>query len=521
MHSHPSLHALLDTVAARRATAIAIEDPPTGLIDYSELALLSDRVRDRLVALGVRRGDRVGFYLHKSIDAVTGFFGAMKAGAAYVPVDPSAPAWRCAYILNDCSVKVAVIEQEYVAGFTEQVEALGGTVPPLIVLDGSGGGLPLRKALDHLDDERRAPMVPSVMCGPDDLAYILYTSGSTGKPKGVMLTHGNALAYVDWCSTVFAVSASDRFSSHAPLHFDLSILDLYLCFKHGATLVLIGSEIGREPQGLAQLISDRRISVWYSAPSILSALAQFGKLERFDFGALRIVFFAGEVFPVKFLRLLKGLWTRPTYYNLYGPTETNVCTWHAIPAVVPDERKEPYPIGKVCANLIGKVVDEEGRDLPSDAEGELCIAGPNVMQGYWNLPEQTERAFLVDDAGRRWYRTGDIVELDEAHDYVYMGRRDRMVKRRGHRVELNEIESGLYRHADIKEAAVVALKSDDGVRIRAFVAPKDGVTLGVIALKRFSAENLPSSMVPDEFVLLAALPKTSTDKVDYQRLKDL
>jgi amino acid adenylation domain-containing protein len=521
MHSHPSLHALLDTVAARRGTAPAIEDPPTGSLTYAELAALSDRVRDRLVALGVRRGDRVGFYLHKSIDAVTGFFGAMKAGAAYVPVDPGAPAWRCAYILNDCSVKAAIIEQEYVAGFTEQVKALGGTVPPLIVLDGAGGGGPLRAALDRLDGERPAPVTTSVACGADDLAYILYTSGSTGKPKGVMLTHGNALAYVDWCSTVFAVSETDRFSSHAPLHFDLSILDLYLCFKHGATLVLIGSEVGREPQGLAHLIAERRISVWYSAPSILSALAQFGKLDRLDFSALRIVFFAGEVFPVKFLRLLKTFWTRPTYYNLYGPTETNVCTWHEIPPVVPDDRTEPYPIGKVCANLEGKVVDEEGRDLPPRAEGELCITGTNVMQGYWNLSDQTLKAFLVDEAGRRWYRTGDIVVLDERDDYVYVGRRDRMVKRRGHRVELNEIESGLYRHADIKEAAVVALKSEDGVRIRAFVAPKDGATLGIIGLKRFSAEHLPSSMVPDDFVLLPALPKTSTDKVDYQRLKDL
>jgi acyl-coenzyme A synthetase/AMP-(fatty) acid ligase len=143
------------------------------------------------------------------------------------------------------------------------------------------------------------------------------------------------------------------------------------------------------------------------------------------------------------------------------------------------------------------------------------------MRGYWNLAEQTARAFLTDDAGRRWYRTGDIVVLDDADDYVYVGRRDRMVKRRGHRVELNEIESGLYRHDDIKEAAVVALRSEDGVRIRAFVAAKDGASLGVIGLKRFSAENLPSSMVPDEFVLLPALPKTSTDKVDYQRLKDL
>jgi acyl-coenzyme A synthetase/AMP-(fatty) acid ligase len=203
---------------------------------------------------------------------------------------------------------------------------------------------------------------------------------------------------------------------------------------------------------------------------------------------------------------------------MYGPTETNVCTWYEIPAHVPDDRRDPYPIGKVCSNLRGKVVDIDGTDLPADAEGELVISGPNVLQGYWNLPEQSAKAFLVDAEGIRWYRTGDIVVLDENEDYVFVGRRDRMVKRRGHRVELGEIEAGLYRHAGIREAAVVARPEEGGVRIRAFIAMKDGHQGSIIELKRFSAENLPTAMIPDDFVFLDALPKTSTDKMDYQRL---
>jgi amino acid adenylation domain-containing protein len=510
---------MLHAVARDHPANVAIEDPPEGKIRYDELEALSDRVRDRLVALGVRKGDRVGIYVRKSIDALAAIFGAMKAGAAYVPVDPSAPAWRCAYILNDCTVKAAVLEDRFQAAFEEEVRKLGGTVPQLIALAGAGGGAPLRSALDRLDASSKATRTSSVECVPDDLAYILYTSGSTGKPKGVMLTHGNALAYVDWLSDIFAPRDTDRFSSHAPLHFDLSILDLYLCFKHGGTLVLIGAEIGREPSGLAQLIAERKLTIWYSAPSILSVLAEFGKLERFDYSSLRIVFFAGEVFPIKYLRLIKQQWPHPRYVNMYGPTETNVCTWYEIPDRIPDERADPYPIGKVCENLAGKVVDQDGRDLPDDAEGELCITGPNVMVGYWNLPEQTERAFLVDRAGARWYRTGDIVVRDDADDFVFVGRRDRMVKRRGHRVELGEIEAGLYRHDQIREAAVVAKSDGDGgVRIRAFVAMKDGRTGSVIALKQFSAAQLPASMIPDDFVFLDALPKTSTDKTDYQRL---
>jgi len=509
---------MLDVVARKRRDHAAIEDPPDGRITYSELAALSDRVRDRLVAMGVRRGDRVGIYVRKSIDAVVAQFGAMKAGAAYVPVDPSAPAWRCAYILNDCTVRAVVMETQYRQGFEEETRKLGAELPGLVALAGSGGGAPLRQALEGLDAGNAAPVAKTVESDADDLAYILYTSGSTGKPKGVMLTHRNALAYVDWLSDTFDVKETDRFSSHAPFHFDLSILDLYLCFKHGGTLVLIGSEIGREPMGLAKLIAERKLTIWYSAPSILSVLAEFGKLERFDYSTLRIVFFAGEVFPVKYLRLIKEQWPHPRYVNMYGPTETNVCTWYEIPVHVPDTRKDPYPIGKVCSNLAGKVVDELGKDLSPAAEGELVISGPNVLQGYWNLPEQSARAFLVDAAGVRWYRTGDIVVLDDAGDYVFVGRRDRMVKRRGHRVELGEIEAGLYRHDGIREAAVVARPEEGGVRIRAFIAMKNGHQGSIIDLKRFSAANLPASMIPDDFVFLETLPKTSTDKMDYQRL---
>ena len=170
---------------------------------------------------------------------------------------------------------------------------------------------------------------------PDDLAYILYTSGSTGVPKGVMLTHRNATSFVDWCSSVFTPAEDDRFSSHAPFHFDLSILDIYVSLKHGASVHLIPDELGKKPRDLARFIADRRITVWYSTPAILSLLGEFGDLARLDCSALRLVLFAGEVFPVKQLRRIAGLWPSPDYYNLYGPTETNVCTFSKIPTPVP------------------------------------------------------------------------------------------------------------------------------------------------------------------------------------------
>jgi amino acid adenylation domain-containing protein len=513
------LAGLLTESARRRAGHVAVEDPPEASVTYGGLDALSAMVRDRLVALGVGRGDRVGIYGRKSVDSLAAIFGALRAGAAYVPVDASAPPWRPAFILTDCSVRVAFIEKHLAQAFREEVAKLGASLPALIEVEGAHGGAGLEQALAGLNAASPAPAVSDVEVAPGDLAYILYTSGSTGKPKGVMLTHGNALDFINWCSDTFKPREDDRFSSHAPFHFDLSILDIYVPLKHGATLVLIGAEEGREPVGLASLIAERRITVWYSAPSILAMLAQYGKLDRHDYSALRTVLFAGEVFPVKHLRALKARWPGKRYYNLYGPTETNVCTYYEIPGVVPGERTEPYPIGKVCENLRDRVVDEDGADVPEGAEGELIIAGPNVMQGYWNLPDRSAIAFFVDGAGERWYRTGDIVVKDAAGDYIFVGRRDRMVKRRGNRVELGEIEAGLYRHSAIREAAVVARPDEEsGVRIKAFLSCHEGQKPSIIELKRFCAENLPAAFIPDEFAVKESLPKTSTDKIDYQRL---
>jgi amino acid adenylation domain-containing protein len=513
------LHDFLARSALSDPEQTAVVEPGEGSITYGELAALAGRVRDRLHALGVKPGDRVGIYMRKSIDTVASICGALEAGAVYVPVDPSAPSQRNAYIMHNCSVRVAIVERRFEQQFRRELQQLGWA-PELFLVDRAPAGAGVRHALDAADMRKAAPRTSSATPASNVLAYILYTSGSTGKPKGVSLSHENAVTFVDWCSEVFEPSSSDRFSSHAPFHFDLSILDIYVALKHRATLVLIPDDLAKDPPRLAPLIAEQRITCWYSAPSILSLLAQYGNLSAHDYSALRLVLFAGEVFPVKHLRSLTQLLPAPRYFNLYGPTETNVCTYYEVLLPVPDDRTAPYPIGKVCSHLSGMVVDENGRKVTSGEEGELCIAGSGVMHGYWAMPEQTPHAFLVDDAGQRWYRTGDIVAQGPDGNYTYRGRRDRMVKRRGYRVELGEIEAGLYRHAQIKEAAVVARPDEEaGVRIKAFLSCRAERRPSLIELKRFCSENLPLYMIPDEFAWCEALPKTSTDKIDYQRLK--
>jgi amino acid adenylation domain-containing protein len=514
-----ALHQLLEVSASRFRDNIAVEEAESRSIRYGELAHLSDRMRDRLLQLRVEPGDRVGICMRKSADAVASLLGIMKAGAGYVPTDPTAPASRNAFIFQNCGVKVLIVESRLAEALRLEFRETG-FAPEMIVLEGTGAGVPLTKTLDLLDAESLAPSAPSAAPDPSQLAYILYTSGSTGRPKGVVLSHGNATCFVDWCSDVFQPNEHDRFSSHAPFHFDLSILDIYVSLKHGATLVLVEEQLGKEPARLARWIAEKKITVWYSAPSILSLLAQFGKLEQRDYSSLKLVLFAGEVFPIKYLKLLKSLWPHPRYFNLYGPTETNVCTFYEVPRLIPESQTEPVPIGKTCPYCEPLVVNEAGAEVARGAEGELCIAGPSVMRGYWDLPENTAKA-LLPGRDTRWYRTGDIVVDLPDGNYKFLGRRDRMVKKRGYRIELGEIEVALYRHPAIKEAAVLAFPDDDGVPIKAFTSTRDGSKLSIIELKKFCSENLPLYMVPDHFCFLESLPKTSTDKIDYQKLKSM
>ena len=510
------LHEYLTQSAARTPDAIVIQELDGRTLSYGDLDRLTDRLADALRRAGVRRGDRVGFCLPKSADAIAAIYGILKAGAAYVPVDPSAPAIRNAFILRNCAVRALLVDTARAEELSAELGATG-PVPETFVLPQVGGGAGLESAIDARSPTSGATP-PTEPATPDDIAYILYTSGSTGRPKGVTLTHGNGISFVEWWSDTFAPTASDRFSAHPPLHFDMSISDVFLSVKHGATIVPIDDWTAKDPLTLGKVIEEHALTMWYSVPSVLALMAQHGRLERYDLSSLRVVQFAGEVFPIAHLRRLRKLLPEVRLFNLYGPTETNVCTFYEIPDHIPEDRTEPYPIGRTCSHARGRIVGADGSKVEPGAEGELCIAGAGVMREYWALSERSEEAFLEAD-GLRWYRTGDVVR-EEDEELVFLGRRDRMVKRRGYRIELDEVETALYGHASFSEVAVLAVSDDEGTRVHAIYATKDGKPISLVELKTFSADALPLYMVPDRFAHIEALPKTPTGKTDYQRLKE-
>jgi amino acid adenylation domain-containing protein len=500
-----SLHSLLEGSAKRFPSRPAVLDPSGTRLTYIELHEKANAISEQLAPILAGRGSRVGLLARKSGDLVSAIFGVLRASGAYVPVDPTAPLERAAYIFANCAVEALVIEEGLLEGLTKhfpgRLEVIAPIAPELLLV---------RATMD------RSGIPP----GDPSLAYILYTSGSTGRPKGVMVLHSTALGFVDWCSEVFEPSETDVFANHSPFHFDLSILDLFVSIKHGASIVLINDQLGKQPLALPELIESFKITIWYSTPAILRMMLDFGKMERFSYDSLRMVLFAGEVFPVKHLRELKRIWRRQPHYNLYGPTETNVCTFMRIPDSIPEDRTEPYPIGAACSHCRTAVMGPAHVPVPKGEEGELYVSGVSVMPGYWNLPEQNEKAFVTDAEGVRWYRTGDVV-VDDGGIYLFRGRRDRMVKRRSYRVELGEIESALYRHSKISEAAVVATPdAENGVLIVGFYSSVSHERLSLIELKKYCIENLPQYMIPDRFLMLEEIPKTSTDKIDYQELRN-
>jgi amino acid adenylation domain-containing protein len=515
------IHQLLEVSAREHSEHIAVVDRDRSFT-YAELDADSTRIANLLRALSVERGDRIGLYLEKSYEAVVGIYAVLKVGAVYVPLDTKAPATRLAYIVGNCGVRCVLTERAKQRRWNDLAEP-GGPVEHFVVLDAAaadGSAPPGVKVhgTDFVADAAPASLPPEV--SEDDLAYILYTSGSTGQPKGVMLSHRNAMAFVDWAVDAVALGREDRVSSHAPFQFDLSVFDLYATAAAGATLVLVPAKASVFPVELARFVRETRISVWYAVPSVFTMLVEHAGLAVGDLPALRTVIFAGEVFPTRYLSRLMSLLPHAVFWNFYGPTETNVCTAYRVPAP-PDPDGPDIPIGLPIQGVEGIVLSDDGTLADRGAVGELLIGGPTVMRGYWADPEKTAERLVRHptrgaDAGCV-YRTGDLVAEGPDGNYRFVGRRDNQIKSRGYRIELGEIETALNAHAGVRECAVSAVPDPLITnRIHAHVVVRDDT--GTRELAAFCAERLPRYMVPDHFEVLDALPRTNTGKIDRQAL---
>ncbi len=492
---------LLSRAAAARPDAPALRAGERQ-VSYRELDRMADQAAAALAAAGVAAGDRVGIWLDKSAATVATMQGALRIGAAYVPVDPLSPPVRAAAILSDCAVAAVVTSAERAASLAG-TEAAGARCLPVAEVD---GGLAFA---GHIP----SPAPPRASAGSHhELAYILYTSGSTGRPKGVCISHLNALAFIDWSVELVAARPDDRFSNHAPFHFDLSVLDLYAAFSVGACVSVVPAAAAYSPKHLVGFMLAERITIWYSVPSALILMMEQGGMLEVGELPLRHLLFAGEPFPIRHVRALRERWPELPMHNLYGPTETNVCTAFTVGAIEPD-RTRPVPIGSATCGDRAWAVTDGGREAAVGEEGELLVSGPTVMLGYWGHPPQ----------GDRPYPTGDLVRRLDEINFDYLGRRDHMLKVRGHRIEAGEVEACLLLHPAVGEAAVVVAGEGLAASLVAFLVGKEagggGRPPSLIAIKQHCADRLPRSMIVDSVRWLPALPRTGNGKVDRLELK--
>lgn len=489
---------------------------------YAQLSQRSNQLARALRDRGLRRNSRVGIYMNKGLESAVAMYGIMKAGGVYVPLDPFAPVERIRFVIGDCGIRL-LISAEAKAESLMQMEAAGWDVEHVIGLEHNEltgtNTIAWQTVEDHYDADGMDPHSVE-----QDLAYILYTSGSTGVPKGIMHTHRSGLSFAEWGVKTYGLSQEDRLSNHAPLHFDLSTFDFFAGHIAGATTVIVPEALTKFPASMVKFIEKEAITVWYSVPFALIQMLLRGKLGGHDVSSLRWVLFAGEPFPTKHLRNLVNQLPGARFSNLYGPTETNVCTFYNLPETLP-QNDEPIPIGLPCTNVDALIVDEDGNQSLDGEAGELLIRGGVVMRGYWGQPEKTRRGFYIrediEGSPDIFYRTGDLVRRREDGNLDYLGRKDRQIKTRGYRVELDEIEVALLAIEGVQQAAVYPVPDGEGSNlINAAVILADGNPLDPETIVNLLADRLPQYALPSRVDVHAEFPRTSTGKINRKVLQE-
>lgn len=506
-HEGPTLHGLFaaSVAAAPGATAVVCGERA---LSYREVDLLSRRTARDLRDAGVRRGDRVAVVMEKGWEQVVAVLAVLRAGAAYLPVDPHWPAARRAALLADADVRHALtqpwLDMSWPSGV--HVHPVAGTP--------DAGTAPGARTDADTDGDTGA----DAGTGPDDLAYVIFTSGSTGRPKGVSVTHRAAVNTVVDINDRFEVTASDRVLGVSALTFDLSVWDVFGTLAAGGTLVLPGPEARRDPLAWAALMERHQVTVWNSAPALLNLLTD-AQGERPLAAPLRLALLSGDWIPVTLPDRVRALAPATRVIGLGGATEGAIWSiHHPIDKVDPAWHSIPY--GTPLRGQHMYVLDERLSDRPDWAVGEICIGGAGVATGYLGAPEQTARSFVVRPAtGERIYRTGDLGRFRPEGWIEFLGREDQQVKLNGHRIELEEIEAALLGHPAVTAAAVAVRGEGHGRHLAAYAVARAGAgPADEEDLTAHLATRLPEAMVPRDLTLVAALPLTANGKVDRARL---
>jgi amino acid adenylation domain-containing protein len=510
--SEKCVHELFEEQMRRspQATAVVFEKEE---LSYGELNERANQLAWRLRELGVGPETRVGLLAERSLEMVVGLLGVLKAGAAYVPLDPDYPSERLSYMLESAQVKV-LLTQEHLR---EQRPPYGG---PVLELDGA-------EERRRIAEQKRWNLDVALMA--DHLAYIIYTSGSTGRPKGVMNSHGGLLNRLLWMQKEYRLEPGDVVLQKTPFSFDVSVWEFLWPLLEGAKLVVARPGGHKDPGYLATLIEERQITTLHFVPSMLAVFLDEERPKQCK--SIRRVVCSGEALPAELAQRCLASLPWAELHNLYGPTEAaiDVTYWKCLA----EDTRASVPIGKAIANIRLYVVDEAMNPVPVGVPGELYLGGVGLARGYWGRGDLTAARFVPDGLsgrmGERLYQTGDLVRWLVNGNLEYLGRLDQQVKIRGFRIELGEIEAVLERHPNVTQAVVLAREDKPGdKRLVAYVvagqeAGEDDsenkkAGLWISELREHLLSQLPEYMVPTAYVQLKRIPLTPNGKIDRQAL---
>ncbi|WP_436961369.1 amino acid adenylation domain-containing protein [Streptomyces sp. SudanB182_2057] len=500
------VHALFEAQARRTPESVAVVSGGETWT-YAEVDARANRLAHHLRRLGAGPETVIGVCLPPGGELMPALLGVMKSGAAYLPLDPTNPADRLGFMLQDAGVRI-VLADGGTAATIEKVHR-----GDLVVLD--------REPLEDLPATG-----PEPVAGPDNLVYVIYTSGSTGRPKGVGVSHANVVRLMDIAEEHFAFDGSDVWALSHTFAFDVSVFEMWGALLHGGTLVMVPRAVLRSPEDFLDLLAERQVTMICQTPSAFRSLV--GSVAdgdpRASRLALRAVVLAGEKAEPAELRPWAdrvGL-GKVALTNMYGPTETTVYTTYHRYSKRDFEPGVGTRIGRPLADTAIHLLDPFGNLTPIGVPGEICVGGPGVARGYLGRPELTAERFVPDPfgpPGSRLYRTGDLARRGQDGVLEFVGRIDDQVKIRGYRVELGEIEAALLDHPSVREAVVIVRQGESGDRsLTAYAVAADAANPDPAALRTHLGRTLPDYMIPAAYVVLDRMPLTANGKLDRHAL---
>jgi long-chain acyl-CoA synthetase len=485
-------------------------------LTYGQIEEQCNRLAHALIGDGVQPGDRVAIYLDNSVELVVSVFAILKAGAVFLVVNPTTKADKLAYILNNCRASAFITDSRKLDGI-EDAAAQAPHLNTVFIAGEAPGGCPeggLRSiALDPVLRGTDQPGQPPRRRIDIDLAALVYTSGSTGRPKGVMLTHLNVVSAATSITTYLESVPADVVLCVLPLSFDYGLYQVLMAFKVGATLVLERSFA--YPHAVLETLIREKVTGFPIVPTMAAVLLQLD-LGRYDLSSLRYITNTAAALPTHHIRQLRTLFQDAKLYSMYGLTECKRVSY--LPPDQIDVR--PASVGRGMPNEEVYIVDEEGRRVGPGVIGQLVVRGSNVMKGYWELPEETDRVLRPGALpGERVLYTGDFFKMDEEGYLYFVGRKDDIIKTRGEKVSPKEVEDVLYSLDGVAEAAVVGVPDSVlGQAIKAVIALREGTLLTEGDLRRHCARHLEDFAVPRTVEFRESLPKTTSGKISKREL---